>query len=80
MDPIPGLMAASLVSITRLCIALFATRIAGRPVRFGAVLRDSILADVVLACAFVYALRTRTVTWRNHVLVVDRSGVLRESS
>lgn len=80
LEPIPGLFAASLALTTRLLIAFFSTRIAKRPVRLGAVLRDAVLADVVLACAFAHALRTRTVTWRNHVLVVDRSGILRQSS
>lgn len=79
-EPLPGLLAASLVLTTRLLIAFFATHIGGRPMRPLAVLRDAVLADVVLACAFAHALRSRTVTWRNHVLVVDRSGVLRESS
>jgi len=80
LEPISGGLALSLVLTTRMLIALFATYISGRPLRFWGILRDAILADVVLACAFVHALRTRTVTWRNHVLVVDRSGMLRESS
>lgn len=76
-EPISGFLAFSLVLTTRLLIAFYATHISGRPLRVLGVLRDAILADVVLACAFVHAMRTRTVTWRNHVLVVDRSGILR---
>jgi hypothetical protein len=41
-------------------------------------LGDAVLADVVLACAFVRALRSRTITWRDRVLVVDRTGLLRQ--
>lgn len=80
IEPVPGLVAATLVLTTRLLIAFFATHVGGRPVRLSTVLRDAVLADIVLACAFAHALRSRTVTWRNHVLVVDRSGILRESS
>ncbi len=80
MEPISGFLSATLVLTTRFLIALFATHIAGRPIRFFGILRDAILADVTLACAFAHALRTRTVKWRNHVLIVDRSGILRESS
>lgn len=80
IEPIPGFLAAALVLTTRLSVAFFATYISGRPIFILGVLRDAILADVVLVCAFVHALRTRTITWRNHVLVVDRSGFLRESS
>lgn len=80
MEPLYGFLAATLVLTTRLLIALFATHISQRPVRLFGILRDALLADVVLALAFAYALRTRTVIWRNHVLVVDRSGMLRESS
>lgn len=80
IEPFSGFLAAGLVLTTRLLIALFATSIAGRPVRLVGILRDAILADLVLACAFIHALRTRRVRWRDHVLVVDRSGILRESS
>ena len=80
LEPFCGILSAALVLTTRFLIALFATHIAGRPIRLLGLLRDAVLADVMLACAFAHALRSRTVTWRNHVLVVDRSGILRESS
>ncbi len=80
IEPFSGFLAAGLVLTTRLLIALFATHISRRKVRLVGILRDAILADLVLACAFTYALRSRRVTWRDHVLVVDRSGILRESS
>jgi ceramide glucosyltransferase len=80
MDPICGFLAASLVLTTRLLIALFATYVSRRRIRLLGILRDAILADLVLASAFAHALRSRRVKWRDHVLVVDRSGILRESS
>lgn len=80
LEPFPGFLSATLVSMTRLVIAVFATRIAGRPVQLSNVVLDAILSDIMLAVAFIHALRTRTVTWRNHELVVERSGILRESS
>lgn len=80
MEPFSGLLAATLVLITRFLIAFFATYKSGRSIRLRGILRDAFLADITLACAFGHALRTRTVTWRNHELVVDRSGILRESS
>lgn len=80
IEPFSGLLAATLVFITRFLIAFFATYKSGRSIRLWGILRDAFLADVMLACAFGHALRTRTVTWRNHELVVDRSGILRESS
>lgn len=80
VEPLPGYLAATLVLTTRLLMTIFASHRARRTLRPLGILRDAILADVMLACAFAYALRTRTVRWRNHELVVDRSGILRESS
>jgi ceramide glucosyltransferase len=79
-EPFYGFLSAGLVLTTRLFIAFFATHISGRPQRPLGILRDAFLADLMLACAFSRALRSRTVTWRDHVLVVDRAGTLRESS
>lgn len=78
--PLPAAAAALLALSSRLGIAWFAGRVAGRPQSVAGVLRDVVLADVVLACAFVRALRSRTVTWRDRVLVVDRTGMLRQPS
>lgn len=80
MDPFSGGLALLLVLTTRLCVALLARHISGGHLGVLGIVRDAILADVVLAYAFVHALRARTVKWRGHVLVVDRSGQLRESS
>jgi ceramide glucosyltransferase len=76
--PIPAITAALLTIAARLSIAAGAARAAGRKITLSAALTDAALADVLLACAFVCALRTRTVVWRSTVLTVDRSGVLRE--
>ena len=72
--------AALLALLARLGIALVAARAAGRPLGLVSALRDAVLADVVLAFAFARALRSRTVTWRDRVLVVDRTGLLRQPS
>lgn len=80
MEPFSGFLAATLVLVTRFLIAFFAMYTSGRSISLFGIVRDAFLADVMLACAFGHALRTRTVTWRNHELVVDRSGILRESS
>ncbi|MDI1450677.1 glycosyltransferase [Polyangium sp. 6x1] len=76
--PQVALGAALLALLARLVIALVAARMAGRPVGLAVALRDSVLADVVLAVAFTRALRSRTVLWRDRVLVVDRTGHLRQ--
>lgn len=73
-----ALFAALLALISRIGVASVAASIAGKPVRLGSALRDALLADLVLASAFVRALRSREVTWRDRVLVVDRAGLLRE--
>lgn len=73
-----ALAAALLALVARLGVALFAARAARRPVRVLAALSEAVLADVVLACAFVRALGSRTITWRDRVLVVDRTGLLRQ--
>ncbi|MDI1428169.1 glycosyltransferase [Polyangium sorediatum] len=78
--PQVALGAALLALLARLVIALAAARAAGRPVGLASALRDAVLADVVLAFAFTRALRSRTVLWRDRVLVVDRAGLLRQPS
>ncbi len=78
--PNVALAAALLALVARLLIAFVAAHAAGRPVGLVAALRDAVLADVVLAFAFARALRSRTVTWRDRVLVVDRTGLLRQPS
>ena len=77
----PGIaIAAAVVAIvSRLAVALAAARASGLPVRLGAALRASILADALLARAFVGALRTRRVAWRGTALILDRGGLLRET-
>lgn len=77
-SPIAALAAALLAVASRLLIAAGAARAAGRKPRFLKAVADAALADVLLARAFIRALRTRTVVWRSAVLTVDRSGVLRE--
>jgi ceramide glucosyltransferase len=76
--PIPAITAAVITIAARLSIAVGAARAAGRKITLSAALTDAALADLLLACAFARALRTRTVVWRSAVLTVDRSGVLRE--
>jgi ceramide glucosyltransferase len=75
-----ALFAAQLALVARLGVALFAARAAGRPAGILTALREVVLADVVLACAFARALRSRTITWRQRVLFVDRAGVLRQAA
>ncbi|MRG94235.1 glycosyltransferase family 2 protein [Polyangium spumosum] len=78
--PNVALAAALLALGARLVIALVAAWAAGRSVGLISAIRDAVLADVVLAFAFTRALRSRTVTWRDRVLVVDRTGLLRQPS
>lgn len=78
--PLLALAAAALALGARLLIALGAARAAGRPVGLASAAADAVLADAVLALAFARALRTRTVVWRDTVLTVDRSGLLRKGA
>ncbi|APR83588.1 Ceramide glucosyltransferase [Minicystis rosea] len=69
---------AALYAITmRLAVAYAATVAAGRPRSFARLVGDAILADVLLAGAFVRALRSRRVVWRDVSLTIDRGGQLR---
>jgi ceramide glucosyltransferase len=73
------LLAAALIVITRLAVALGARRASGHPVTLSQAVEDTLLADGLMACAFVRALRTREVVWRGRRLTIDRAGVLREA-
>ena len=75
-----ALAAASLAVVSRLAVALAAARASGRPVALGRAVIESALADVVLAAAFVRCLRTRRVVWRDNVLTIERTGLVREGS
>jgi len=76
--PRVALSASALAFLARILVALVAARASGRSGKLGSVLYDAVLADLVLALAFARALRSRTVTWRDRVLVVGRAGLLQE--
>lgn len=78
--PTAALVSAFLAITARLGVAWLAASIAGRKRGPLQLVRDVALADGMLAAAFVRALGTRTVTWRDRVLVVDRTGLLHEPS
>lgn len=63
--------------VSRLAVALAARRAAGHAL--GRALADTVLADALLARAFVGALATREVRWRGRALRIDRGGLLREA-
>jgi ceramide glucosyltransferase len=75
-----ALAAASLAVISRLTVALAAARASGCPVALGRAVVESALADALLAAAFVRCLRTRRVVWRDNVLTIERTGLVREGS
>lgn len=69
--------AACAAVVSRLAVS-FAARHAARHELWRAPL-DAVMADAVLAMAFVRSLRTRTVTWRGRALRVDDGGLLSEA-
>ncbi len=70
--------ACAIALSSRLAVAVAARRASGHDA--SKALADVVLADVVLACAFVKALSSRTVLWRGRALRVDRGGVMSEVS
>lgn len=78
--PWVALAAAALAVVSRLAVALAAARASGRPVALGRAVVESALADALLAAAFVRCLRTRKVVWRDNVLTIERTGLVREGS
>jgi len=80
LTPKAACVSALLAFASRLGVALFAARVTGRRLSLFGALRDALLSDLLLALAFARALRSRTVVWRDRVLVVDRKGLLRRPS
>ncbi len=73
------LLAALMIAVTRLAVAFGARRASGHSITLAQALGDILLADALMAAAFVRALRTREVVWRGRRLTIDREGVLREA-
>lgn len=77
-----GGLAAGAPAVVALALAArLVVAASGRRASGGAMTRalaDVVLADALLACAFVVALGTREVRWRGRVLAVDAGGTLRE--
>ena len=74
--PAIALFAGSLAIVARLAVALGAARASGRPVGLGTAALDAVMADVVMALAFVRAAWSRKVIWRGHELTIGRGGLL----
>jgi ceramide glucosyltransferase len=72
--------AALLAVASRIAVALIAARATGRPLHLGRAILESALADALLAAAFVCALRSRRVVWRDNVITIDRDGLAREGA
>lgn len=73
--PSPLALAAALLALLpRLAVALVASAAAGRRLS----LIDAALGDLLLAGAFLRALRSREVVWRDVPLTIQRGGVLAE--
>ncbi|MFO0650489.1 MAG: hypothetical protein U0326_29980 [Polyangiales bacterium] len=70
--------ACAIALTSRVAVAIAARRASGHDA--SKALADVVLADAVLACAFVKALSSRTVLWRGRALRVDRGGVMSEVS
>jgi ceramide glucosyltransferase len=68
----PAAVAAAL--LPRLAVALVASAAAGRRLS----LLDAALGDLLLAGAFLRALRSREVVWRDVPLTIGRGGLLAE--
>jgi ceramide glucosyltransferase len=75
--PLFAAIAAAYAILTRLALALAASFVAGRGVSLRRAIADAVLADLVLARAFVGALGSRSVVWRDVPLRIDRGGALR---
>jgi ceramide glucosyltransferase len=61
----------------RLAVARAAATASGRRLPLHRAAADAALADAMLASAFVRALRSREVVWRETALRIDRGGILR---
>jgi ceramide glucosyltransferase len=75
--PRTAAVAAIFAILTRLAVAAAAARATGRSLAVPRLAADAVLADVLLASAFVRAMCSRRVVWRDVALVVDRDGLLR---
>jgi ceramide glucosyltransferase len=71
-----GVTAGALAIAARVAVAIAGRRAAGHALAKAPL--DAVLADAVLACAFVKALGARTVLWRGRVMRVARGGVMSE--
>lgn len=71
-------LAIALIAVaTRAAVALAAGSASGRTVPMARLAVDVLLADALLTGAFVRALRSRHVVWRDVALTIDRGGLLR---
>ncbi|WP_433933298.1 glycosyltransferase [Sorangium cellulosum] len=77
--PAPAAAAIAIAVASRVAVAAFAARMAGRRASLLAAAADACLADLVLGAAFFRALSTRTVVWRSGRFTIDRRGLLREA-
>jgi ceramide glucosyltransferase len=74
-------MAAALLAVgSRIGVAVAAAWAAGRPRSLRRAVIEAVLADALLAVAFVRALTGRRVVWRDNVIIIDRSGRAREGA
>ncbi len=71
-----GALAALVVVASRGLVALAADRLTDGRRSVARLVCDSIVADLVIAAAWVRALATRTFAWRGHVLVIGPGGKL----
>ncbi len=72
-----GLLAAGLAVLGRGIVTLAARHWSGRGLALGPALVDTVLADLVLALAWLRAMTSREVAWRGHRLRVEADGRLR---
>ena len=75
--PVPAAIAAGYAVVGRLAVAAAAASAGGLPFSWRRAAIDAALADALLAGAFVCALRSRRVVWRDVALTIDRGGLLR---
>ncbi|MFT3773510.1 MAG: glycosyltransferase [Minicystis sp.] len=75
-SPALSAIAAAIALTLRLAVARTAAVAAGRRLPITRIAMDALLADLLLACAFVRALRSRRVVWRDVALRIGRGGQL----
>lgn len=75
-----ALAAAVLAITTRLTVAIAAAVASDRPASIGRAVVESALADALLVAAFARCLRTRKVVWRDNVLTIEKTGLVREEA